>query len=139
MKTSKILLETILPIALGTLFIIGFFFKKLFSESQLKACESCHPSNTVYLTYFLAITILSSLYQIIIGKRILKNNLNSLALNILNCSVFAFFFTVVSIIINFLSGNRKIEWEFFPLIFLGLLLLGIFYSILTKLFRKICS
>jgi hypothetical protein len=139
MKFSKILLGTILPITIGALFIVGYFFitDKFFREPELKACESCFPSNTVYGTYFLAITIPSAFYQIIIGKWILKKNKDSFALNVLNSTVFALFFTGVSIVINLFSGKRKIEWDFFPIIFLGIFLLGIFYSVLMKLCRKI--
>ncbi|MDP3681357.1 MAG: hypothetical protein Q8R22_11055 [Flavobacterium sp.] len=138
MKISKNLLETVLPITIGTLILVGYFFsQKLFPEPELKTCESCYPSNTVYLTYFLAITILSSLYQIIIGKWILKKNENSFALTVLNTTVFAIFFTRVFVVINLFSGKRKIEWEFFPFIFLAFLLWGLLFTALIKLYRKI--
>jgi hypothetical protein len=141
MKISKILLETILPITIGALFIVGYFFitDKFFRVPELEACESYFPSITVYVTYFIAITILSIFYQIIIGKWILKKNKDSFAINVLNSTVFVLFFAGVSILINLLSGKRKIEWEFFPVIFLEILLLGIFYCVLMKLCRKILA
>lgn len=137
MKISRILLETVLPITIGTLFLVGYFFisDKLLREPELESCESYYPGNTVYLTYLLVIVILSSLYQITLGKWILKRNEKSFAPSVVNSIVFAIFFTVIFVIINLF--RRKIEWDFYPIIFLAIWILGLLFSALIKLFRKI--
>jgi uncharacterized membrane protein YozB (DUF420 family) len=137
MKISKVLLETVLPITIGALFIVGYFFitDKVFREPELEDCESCFPSNLDYLKNVILIMIPSSFYQMIIGRRILKRNENSFMLNIINSFVFAIFFIVIFVLINLYQ--RKIEWDFYPVIFLSIFFLGLFYSVLMKLCRKI--
>lgn len=137
MKISKILLETILPITIGALFLIGYFFisDKLFREPELESCEIYDISNTVYLTYLFVIIILSCLYQITLGKLILKKYEKNYAPSVLNSLVFGIFFTVIFIIINLFQ--RKMEWDFYPIIFLALFLLGLLFSVLIKICQKI--
>lgn len=137
MKTSKVLLENVVPITIGAFIIVVYFFftDKFYREPELENCESCFPSTADYLLQILMITLPSSLYQIFIGRWILKRNENSFKLNIFNCFVFAIFFIGIFVIINLFQ--RKIEWEFFPIFFLGLFLLGLFYAALMKLFRKL--
>ena len=139
MKISKILLETVLPITIGTLLLIGYFFvtNELFSEPGLESCEGYQIYPTVYLTYMLVIVIISSLYQITLGKWILKRNENSFALRMVNSLTFAIFFTGILVIINLFQKQRKIEWDFFFIIFLITFLLGLLFSTLIKLFQKI--
>jgi len=137
MKISKILLEIVLPITIGVLLIIGYFFITdiFFLEPELESCENYFPSSTDYLKLILVIVIPFSLYQIIIGRWILKRNENSLMLNIVNSIVFAIFFIGIFIIINLF--RRKVEWDFYPVIFFLMFIFGLFYSILMKLCRKI--
>jgi predicted neutral ceramidase superfamily lipid hydrolase len=139
MKTSKILLETVLPISIGTLILVGyFFFSQSFpEETKIESCERYDISISVYFTYFIVIITLTSLYQILLGNRILKRNKNSFILNTVNNIVFATFFTGVLVLINLFHTEKKIEWEFFIIIFLAIFLLGIFYAFLIKLFGKI--
>lgn len=139
MKTSKIQLETVLPISIGTLILVGyFFFTQSFSEkTEIESCERYNISISVYLTYLIVIIILTSLYQIFLGKRILKRNKNSFILNTVNNIVFATFFTGVLVVINLFHAEKKIEWEFFIIIFPAIFLLGIFFTFLIKLFEKI--
>ena len=141
MKINKVLLETVLPVTIGTLFPVGYFFitDRLFSEPQLEDCESCHISNMVYMTYTLVIVTLSSLYQIIFGKWILKRSANGFILNMCNCITFATFFTGILALINLFQVERKIEWDFILVSFLAIFLLGLLFTLLTKLCQKIFS
>lgn len=139
MKIFKVLLETVLPITIVTLFPVGYFFitDKIFPEPELENCESCHINTIVYLTYTLLIVILSSLYQLFFGKRILKKNESSLILNIGNCIVFAIFFTGIFALINLFKVERKIEWDFILAGFIALFLFGLIFTLSTKICQKI--
>ncbi len=139
MKIFKVLVETVLPITIVTLFPVGYFFitDKIFPEPELKNCESCHISTILYLTYTLLIVILSSLYQLFFGKRILKKNENSLILNIGNCIAFAIFFTGILVLINLFQVERKIEWDFIFAGFIVLFLFGLMFTVSTKICQKI--
>ncbi len=139
MKPSKILLETVLPITIAAALPIGYFFvsQNLFPEPKLEACESCHISSIVYLIYLFVIVVFCSLYQIILGKWIIKRNENSFTLNVINSMAFAIFFTGILVVINLFEKERKTEWDFFPVIFLVIFLFGLFFSALIKLCRKI--
>lgn len=136
MKISKVLLETIVPIAITTFIIIGYFFvdQNFFSDPKL-ICESYVLSNMTYLTYALVIILFSSFYQIFIGNFILKQNKNNFVLTLLNSLAFSIFFIGILILINLYQ--RKTEWDFFIIIFLMLLMLGLLFTLLIKLWRKI--
>lgn len=139
MKISKILLETVLPITIGTSLIAGYLFitNELFPKPELESCEGYQIHPTVYLIYMLIVVIFSSLYQITLGKWIQKRNENSFALGMVNSLTFAMFFTGILVIINLFQKERKIEWDFFFIIFLIIFLLGLLFSTLIKLCRKI--
>jgi len=136
MKISKVLLETIVPIAITTFIIIGYFFvdQNFFSDPKL-ICESYVLSNMTYLTYALVIILFSSFYQIFIGNFILKQNKNSFVLTLLNSLAFSIFFIGILILVNLYQ--RKTEWDFFIIIFLMLFILGLLFTLLIKLWRKI--
>ena len=75
MKISKIILETILPITIGTLIFISYFFitdKFASNEAELEKCERYELSTAVYLIFEFVIILISSFYQIVIGNWILK-------------------------------------------------------------------
>ena len=136
MKISKILLETVLPIIIGAIFIVGYFFisDKFFREPGLEDCEICYPSTVEYLKNILVIVVTISLYQITIGNSILKRNGNSVKLSFMNSIVFAILVIGILIVINLFL--RKVEWDFYPIIFIALLLLGLSFTVLIKLSRK---
>ncbi len=139
MKIFKVLLETVLPITIVTLFPVGYFFitDRIFPEPELNNCESCHTSTIVYITYTLLIVTLSSLYQLMLGNRILKKNENSFILSIGNCIVFAIFFTGILALINVFQVERKIEWDFIFAGFIVLFLFGLMFTLSTKICQKI--
>jgi hypothetical protein len=139
MKSSKILLENVLPISIGTLIIVGYFFlsQNFYEKTEIESYERYNISISVYLTYLIVIITLTSLYHLLLGNRILKRNKNSFILNTFNNIVFATFFTGVLIVINLFQTVKKIEWEFFIFIFVAVFFLGIFYTFLIKLFEKI--
>lgn len=139
MKISKILLETVLPITIGTTFLVGYFYvtNELFSEPRLESCERYQILPIVYLQYIFIIVTFSSLYQISVGEWILKRNKNNFVLSILNSLTYALFFTGILAIINLFQKVKKIEWDFFIFIFLIIFLIGIFFTTLIKLSRKI--
>ena len=134
---KKILLETVLPITVGALFIVIYFFitDNFFREPELENCDSCFPSNITYLKYMLVIIIPPSIYQITLGYYILKRNKNSFKLNVLNSFTFGIMCTGILITINLFKGT--IEWEFFPIIFLVIFIFALIFSALIALWRKI--
>ena len=136
MKISRILLETILPITIGGIFIVGYFFitDKFFREPALEDCDSCYPSTLEYLKNILMIVVPISLYQIAIGNSILKRNGNSVKLSFLNSIVFAILVIAILIVMNLFL--RKVEWDFYPLIFIALILLGLSFTVLIKFCQK---
>ena len=136
MKISRILLETILPITIGAIFIVGYFFitDKFFREPALEDCDSCYPSTLEYLKNILVIVLPICLYQIAIGNSILKRNGNSVKLSFLNSIVFAILVIAILIVMNLFL--RKVEWDFYPLIFIALILLGLLFTVLIKFSRK---
>jgi hypothetical protein len=136
MKISRILLETIFPITIGAIFIVGYFFitDKFFREPGLEDCESCYPSTLEYLKNILVIVLPISLYQIAIGNSILNRNGNRLKLSFLNSIVFAILVIGILIVINLFL--RKVEWEFYPVIFIVLILFGLLFTVLIKFSRK---
>lgn len=136
MKISRILLETLLPITIGAVFISGYFFitDKFFREPELLNCESCYPSALEYLKNILIIVLPISLYQIAIGNSILKRKGNSLKLTFLNSIVFAILIIGILFVINLFL--RKVEWDFYPVIFIALILLGLLFTVLIKISRK---
>jgi hypothetical protein len=136
MKITKNLLETVLPITIGTLFIVGYFFitDNFFREPELENCDNCFPSNLVYMKNIIVIVMLLSLYQLTIGNSILKKHRNIFKASFLNSFVFAILITGIFVIANLFL--RKIEWDFYPIIFLILLILGISFTLLIKVCRK---
>lgn len=136
MKISKILLETIIPISIISLIVIGYFFinQTFFTEPGL-ICETYQLSNTTYLTYALILIVFSSFYQILIGNFLLQLNKNRFATILLNSLVFSIFFSGILIIINLFQ--RKIEWDFFIMLFLIFFILGLLFTVLIKLWRRI--
>lgn len=138
MKISKILLETILPISIGALLFISYFFitDKLSSKPELEDCESYELSSAVYLIFMFAIILITSIYEIVIGNWILRKNKLNLALNIFNKIVFATFFTGILVVMQFIN-TKTIEIETYGPVFLVMLLLGLVILALTKLFQKI--
>ena len=75
-----------------------------------------------------------SLYQIAIGNSILKRNGNSVKLSFLNVIVFAILVIAILIVMNLFL--RKVEWDFYPLIFIALILLGLSFTVLIKFSQK---
>lgn len=136
MKITKSLIETVLPIIVGTLFIVGYFFitDNFFRETSLENCKSCFPSNLDYLIYIIVIVIPLSLYQLTIGNSILKKYHNSFKASSLNSIVFAVSVTGILVIANLFL--KKMEWDFYPVIFLILVILGILFTLFIKLCRK---
>lgn len=136
MKITKSLIETVLPITVGTLFIVGYFFitDNFFREPSLENCESCFPSNLDYLKNIIVMVIPLSLYQLTIGNSILKKYNNSFKAISLNSIVFAISVTGILVIANLFL--RKIEWDFYPVIFLILVILGILFTLLIRLCRE---
>ena len=137
MKISKILVETILPITIGAIIIVAYFFitDRFFREPGVEDCESCYPSTLVYLKNILAIVLPISFYQITIGNSILKRNGNSMKLCFLNTIVFAILVLGILIVINLFL--RKLEWDFYPIIFIALIFLGLIFTVLIRFSRKI--
>ena len=137
MKISKTFLETILPITIGTLLFISYFFitEKLSNEPELEMCERYELSTPVYLIFALVIILISSSYQLIIGNWILKRNWNKFALNIVNSIVFGLFFTLIFIGMEVING-KAIEVKFCAGFFLVMLLLGLLFSILKSVAEK---
>ncbi len=138
MKISRIFLEIILPITIGTLIFISYFFitDKLTSGSELEACERYELSSIVYLIFAFGIILISSLYQIIVGDWILKRNKNKFALNIVNSIIFAAFFTVIFIGTELFNGKTA-EVEFCIAFFLIMVILGLLFSVLKSVFKKL--
>ncbi|MWB92908.1 hypothetical protein GON26_00875 [Flavobacterium sp. GA093] len=138
MKISRILLENVLPNTLGAILFIGYFIFKdnLTTQTELEACERFELSNTVYLIFVLVIGMLSSLYQLIIGNWILRRNKNSFTLNTVNSVVFATFFTLVLITMEFANRN-EIEMKFYGQIIIAMLFLALLNLVLPKLCGKL--
>lgn len=138
MKITKIFLETILPITIGTLIFISYFFitEKLISGPELEACERYELSSIVYLIFAFAIVLVSSLYQIIVGDYILKSKKNKFALNIVNSIIFAVFITILFIGTEVFNG-KVVEVEFGVGFFLVMVLLGLLFSVLKSVFEKL--
>lgn len=136
MKISRALLETILPITITTFIVIACFFinQLLFTEPNI-ACETYQLSNTTYLIYALIIIVFCSFYQIVIGNFILKQCKKSFAMILFNSLAFALFFSGILIVINLFQ--RKIEWDFFLIFFLIFFILGLLFTIVIQLWRKI--
>ncbi|SMO35792.1 hypothetical protein SAMN06265220_101265 [Flavobacterium nitrogenifigens] len=136
MKISKIILGTIIPIAITTLIVIGcLFINQIFFTEPNIACETYQLSNTTYLTYALIIIAFTSFYQIAIGNFILKQDKNSFVLGLLNSLTYALFYIGILILINLFQ--RKIEWDFFLIFFLLFFILGLLFTVSIKLWRKI--
>lgn len=140
MKISKIFLEIILPITIGTLIFISYFFitDKLTSEPELEACERYELSSIVYLIFAFGIILISSLYQIILGDWILKRNKNKYVLNIINSIIYGAFFTVIFIGMGVLDG-KAVEVEFYTGFFLLMVILGLLFSVLRNVFEKLLN
>jgi len=138
MKISKIFLETILPIITGTILFILYFilFDKFSNKPELESCESYELSNAVYLIFGFIIIIISSFYELSIGKWILEMNKNKYVLNIINCVVFGLFFTLIFILMRTYSG-KEIELELCLGFYLIFILLGLLFSILSKLSQRV--
>lgn len=138
MKISKTILETILPITIGTLLFISYFFvtdKFATNEAELETCERYELSTAVYLIFAFVIILISSLYQIVVGNWILKRNWNKFVLNIINSIVFSLYITLIYIGINVFNGNA-IELNFSAKFLLAILLLGLIFSVLKSVAEK---
>ncbi len=138
MKISKTILETILPITIGTLLFISYFFvidKFATNEAELETCERYELSTAVYLIFTFVIILISSLYQIVVGNWILKRNWNKFVLNIVNSIVFSMIFTLIFIGMKFFNG-KTIEVKFSVGLFLAMLLLGFLISVLKSITEK---
>lgn len=138
MKISKTILETILPITVGTLLFISYFFiddKFVSNELELESCERYELRTDVYLIFAFVLILISSFYQIVIGNWILKRNWNKFVLNIVNCIVFSVFFTFISIGMKIFNG-KTIEVKFSTGFFLAMLLLGLLFSVLKSVAEK---
>ncbi len=138
MKISKIILETILPITIGSLLFISYFFiteKLVSNETELETCERYELSTSVYLIFAFFIILISSLYQLIFGNWILRRNWNKSVLNIINSIIFSVFFTLTYFGINALNG-KAIDVNFSFGFFLIMLLLGLLFSVLRYVSEK---
>ena len=138
MKISKTILETILPITIGTLLFISYFFvtdKFATNEAELETCERYELSTSVYLIFAFVIILISSLYQIVVGNWILKRNWNKFVLNIVNSIVFSIIFVLIFIGMKFFNG-KTIEVKFSAGLFLAMLLLGLLISVLKSITEK---
>jgi len=138
MKISKIISETILPITIGTLIFISYFFitdKFASNEAELETCERYELSTAVYLIFAFVIILISSFYQIVIGNWILKRNWNKFVLNIVNSIVFGGFFTLLFIGME-VFNEKTIEVKFSAGFFLAMLLLGLLFSMLKSVVEK---
>lgn len=138
MKISKTILETILPITIGTLIFISYFFttdKFASNESELETCEGFELSTFDYLIFTFVIILISSLYQIVVGNWILKRNWNKFVLNIINSIVFSLYITLIYIGISVFNGNA-IELNFSAKFLLAILLLGLIFSVLKSVAEK---
>ena len=138
MKISKTILETILPITVGTLLFISYFFvtdKFATNEAELETCERYELSTSVYLIFAFVIILISSLYQIVVGNWILKRNWNKFVLNIVNSIVFSIIFVLIFIGMKFFNG-KTIEVKFSAGLFLAMLLLGLLISVLKSITEK---
>ncbi|CAD0007594.1 hypothetical protein [Flavobacterium salmonis] len=138
MKTFKTFLETILPITIGTLIFMSYFFitEKLAIDSELEACERYEVSNIVYLIFTFGIILISSFYQIIVGDWILKRNKNKFKLNIVNSIIFGVFFTVIFIAMG-VFNEEEVEVKFCPVFFLVMVILGLLFLVLKSIFGKL--
>jgi hypothetical protein len=140
MKISKFFLEIILPITIGTLIFISYFFiaERLQNKPELETCERYELSSIVYLIFAFGIIFISSLYQIIVGDWILKRNKNKFALNIVNSIIFGAFFTVIFIGMELFNGKAA-EVEFCIAFFLIMVILGLLFSVLKSVFEKLLN
>lgn len=138
MKIFKTFLDTILPITIGTLIFMSYFFitEKLAIDSELEACERYEISNIVYLIFAFGIILISSFYQIIVGDWILKRNKNKFKLNIVNSIIFGVFFTVIFIAMG-VFNEEEVEVKFCAVFFLVMIILGLLFSVLKSIFGKL--
>lgn len=138
MKIFKTFLDTILPITIGTLIFMSYFFitEKLAIDSELEACERYEISNIVYLIFAFGIILISSFYQIIVGDWILKRNKNKFKLNIVNSIIFGAFFTVIFIAMG-VFNEEEVEVKFCAVFFLVMIILGLLFSVLKSIFGKL--
>lgn len=138
MKTFITFLETILPITIGTLIFISYFFitEKLAIEPELEPCERYEISSIVYLIFAFGIILISSFYQIIVGDWILKRNKNKFKLNIVNSIIFGAFFTVIFIAMG-VFNEEEVEVKFCAVFFLVMIILGLLFSVLKSIFGKL--
>lgn len=139
MKISKTILETILPITVGALLFISYFFindKFASNELELESCERYELSTAVYLIFVFVLILISSLYQIVVGNWILKRKRNKIVLNLVNCIVFSTFLTLISIGME-IFNEKTIELKFSAGFFLAMLLLGLLFSVLKSVSEKI--
>lgn len=138
MKIYKVLIEIILPIVIGTLIFLGYFFidEKLSAQTELESCERYELSKTVWFLFFLILVIFSSLYQLFIGNQFLKRNGNKFVLNIFSCIIFALVFTGIFVADQIIE-NQEIEIKFLAGFFLAILVLGLLFFVLRQLTGKI--
>lgn len=137
MKTSKEILKTAIPIAIGSLLFILYFLAvdKLACKLELERCESYQLSASVYLIFMFVIIVISSLYQISLGNWILKRSWNKLLLNIMNSIMLGLVFTLGLLAMDVFNG-KAIEVKFYTRFFLVIFILGILFSILKWFFGK---
>lgn len=138
MKIYKTLTETILPIVVGSLLFLGYFFidEKLSAQAELESCERYELSKTVYFIFFLMLVVTSGLYQLIVGNQILKRKGNKFVLNILNCIAFAAIFTGIFVAVQIIE-SQEVEIKFVAGFFLVMLLLGLFFFVLRQSISKV--
>ena len=134
MKMVKILLQTVLPITIGsTIFILYFLISdKLSKNNELESCEIYELSNIIYLIIAFFIILASSLYQLILGNWILNRNKNKFVTHIINCIIFSGFFTLITIIFELIT-SKTYEVKYSIDIFLVMLFLGLLFSVLITL------
>lgn len=133
MKVSKTFLATILPITIGSVLFIAFFFlkDKFAIEPELEACERNELSAVVYLLFALVIIVVSSLYQMVLGNWILKRTGNKFGLNLLNSLVFGLIFTVIFSGMEIFNG-KVVDLNFGVGFFIVMVLLGLLFSVLKS-------
>ena len=139
---KKDILEIISPITIATLIsMICLYILDGISMNENPPCECgehCENNDSNYSFFLLLsfiVILIPSIYQLLIGNWILKFNSNKIILNILNSFVFAVFFVLFTIAMEFINAKR-IDSDLTLVVFIVMFFFSLFIFIVKIVIEK---
>ena len=139
MKKDNILINIILPISVAVTLLISFIIikDKIEYRNDLESCEKYSIDIISLLPFFIVLIAIISCYELFIGNKIKSKIHNKFIGNTINTFSFASIFTLILIIINLTQTKKRIEWDFFVIIYPALLIFGIYLTFIMYVIRKL--